>query len=222
MLPRPRTARSVCIAIARISMAAMLALVLLSGLIPSGALSSSRTCKTTCCADKPTHEAGACSAFPTSAEKEETPHEEAVSTEHSSHHAEMQMSGAATETATETLRETATETFTETTASSGHCQTAEHASAEHRAPRNTSSKPLSVAAQAFTRPCAADCAAAVLSLVQVRRPREAAAFSIAVRPRAPTLLSRADGNSTPRISSAERRRRIRPRAPPFTLVNLSA
>jgi hypothetical protein len=214
VLPRPHTARSFCIGIARIGVAAMLALVLLSGLIPSGALSASRTCKTTCCAGKPQHEAGACSAFPTSAEQEETPQEETVSTEHSSEHDEMQMPGAGTETVTET--------FIETTVSSGHCQTAEHSSAERNAERRAQSKPLSVAAQALTRPCAAECAVAALSLSQARRPREAAIVSINVRPRAPTLLSRADSDSTPTNLSTERRRRIRPRAPPFMLDNLSA
>lgn len=218
MLPRPRTARSICIGIARINVAAMLALMLLAGLIPSGALSASHTCKTACCAGKPPHEAGACSAFPTSAEQEETPQEEADSTEHSSGHDEMQMSGAGTETTTETT----TETFIETNASSGHCQTAEHSSAQHSAPPRASSKPLSVTAQAFTRPCAAECAAAVLCLSQARRPREAATLSISVRPRAPTLLSRADSNTNPTNLSAERRRRIRPRAPPVLLVNPSA
>ncbi|HEX8491293.1 MAG TPA: hypothetical protein VF658_00485 [Pyrinomonadaceae bacterium] len=214
-MPRPHTARSICIGIARAGVTAMLALVLLSGLIPSGALSASHTCKTACCAGKPPHEAGACSAFPTSAEKDEPQQEaSAVSIGHSSGHDEMQMSGTDTETATET--------FIETNASSGHCQAAEHSSAERRSPRRASSKPSSVAAQAFTRPCAAECAVAALSLSQARRPREAATFSIAVRPRAPTLLSRADSNNNLSISSTERRQRIRPRAPPVMLDNLSA
>lgn len=216
MLPRLRTARSICIGIARISVAAMLAVVLLSGLIPSGAISALHTCKTACCAGKPTHEAGACSAFPASAETSETPPQADTSHagEHSSHHGEMRMSSTTTETVNETI--------TETTVSSGHCQTSNHSSAQPHVPRRDSSKHSSVAARAFTRPCAAECAAAILTLTQVRRPREAATLSIAVRPRPPTLISRAGDINNLSTSSTERRRRIRPRAPPASLVNLSA
>lgn len=213
MLPRLRIARSIYIGIARISVVALLALVLLAGLIPSGALSASHACQMDCCAGKPPHEAGACNAFPQSAEKDETP-PQADADEHSSHHDEMQMSGAADETVTGT--------FTETTVSSGHCQTAKHSSAQPHTPRRESSKHSSVAAQAFTRPCAPACAAAVLSLVQLRKPREAATVSIAVRPRPPTLCFRADNSINPSTSSTELRRRIRPRAPPAMLSNPSA
>lgn len=207
MLPGLRIARSIYIGIARISVVALLALVLLAGLIPSGALSASHACRMDCCTGKPPHEAGACNAFPQSAEKDETTPPQADADEHSSHQDEMQMSGAAAET------------VTETTVSSGHCQTAKHSSAQPHTPRRESLKHSSIAAQAFTRPCAPACAAAVLSLTQLRKPREAATVSIAVRPRPPTLCFRADGSIDLSTSSTELRRRIRPRAPPAMPVN---
>lgn len=208
-MPRLRIARSIYPGIARICVVALLALLLLAGLIPSGAVSASHACQMDCCAGKPPHEAGACNAFAASAEKDEM-QPEADASEHASHHEEMQMSG------------TATETVIETKGSSGHCQTATHSSAQPHTPRRAHFKQSSVAAQAFTRPCAAECSAAVLSLLQLRKPREAATLSIAVRPRPPTLCFRAGGIIDPSTSSTELRRRIRPRAPPAMLVNPSA
>lgn len=211
MLSRPRTAGLIDNGIARMFVVVLLALVLLAGLIPSGALSATQACKMACCAGKPPHEAGSCNAFLTNAEQEEETPQEATGDEHSSHHGEMQMEDAAVET---------TEDATvETTVASEHCATAKKSSAQHRATPKASTRPASVAAQAFTTPCSEECAAAALTLASVRRPRDAAAFSIAARPRPPTLYSHSSFINHLSFSSAERRRQSRPRAPPLSLVN---
>lgn len=232
MLSRLRTARISWHGIARISMVLMLALALLSGLIPSGALSAAHLCRMACCASKPAHEAGACEAFSISAEHPEEAQVEAESppleaeadaVEHSSEHAHMEMDGATVETMTETV------------ASADHCRTAQSSNSSKpvSAPRPASSsgppqrdgtrpEQSSFAAQAFDRPCSMECAAAVLSLSQGRRPREAAALAAAARPRPPTLITRADSFKLLLSSSIELLRQSRPRSPPSSLVKLSA
>jgi hypothetical protein len=216
VLLRLHTARSTCTGIARISLVLMLALVLVAGLIPSGALSASQSCKMACCAGKPPHEAGACHAFLTNAVQTETT-QPTDADEHAARHHEMQMPGADVERATEP------------TLSSDHCQaTAQlasihQASAPSTAPGSEPRQRPGLAARSFTTRCSEECAAAALMLVQLRRPREVAALAIAaLRPRAPTLISKAHSLFNLKTSSAELRRRIRPRAPPVSLVNLSA
>lgn len=203
--------------IARISVAALLALVLLAGLLPSGTLSASHLCKMACCAAKPPHEAGACNAvLPNVEQAGEATQEEANADEHASHQGEMQMADESLETAAATH------------VSSGHCHTANHPSAQRKAPRHAATQKESGAqkdlrvAQAFTRPCSEECAAAACAFMQVRRPREAAALSISLNPRPPTLISRASLTNSLLPSSAARRLQSRPRAPPASLVNHSA
>jgi hypothetical protein len=198
-----RTARSTDTGIARISVVAVLALVLVAGLIPSGVLSAAHLCRMACCAGKPSHGAGACNAILPNAGENETLQAANVD-EHSSQHGAMQMSIVTVEVA----------------ASSEHCHTAKHDFIQQPAQRSTTSQPASVAAQAFTTPCSAECAAAALTFAQVRRPREAAALSIAVRPRPPTIVSRADSPLNLSFSSSARRRQSSPRAPPLSLVKL--
>lgn len=216
-----RTARMARTGIARISVAALLALVLLAGLLPSGTLSANHLCKMACCAAKPPHEAGACNAVLPSVEQagEAAQEEEANADEHASHQGEMQM-------ADESLK-----TAAATHASSGHCHAASHPSAQRKAPRSSSSAATQKAsgvqkesrvAQAFTRPCSEECAAAACAFMQVRRPREAAALSFSLKPRPPTLISRASLTNSLLPSSAARRLQSRPRAPPASLVNHSA
>lgn len=213
MLSRPHKAHLISNGIARISVVALLLLILLAGLIPSSALSALHTCKMACCAAKPSHEAGACNAVLPSEAQDHSP-QATDADEHSFHHGDMQMPGAATEVTVEAT--------TETEVSSGHCQTAKQPSASHDAPPREKAKQSGNVVQAFTKPCALACVAAALNTAQMRRPRESAALSIAVRPRPPTLVSRADDINQLLPSSIERRRQSRPRAPPFSLVNFSA
>ncbi len=219
MLSRPHRARSIGVRFARAGLTVALALVMLAGLIPSGALfAAAHACRMACCTGKPSHEAGACNAFLPEAGQAETPRE-ADGGEHSSHHTETTQHGAAVET----IALTTTETVTEESASSGHCQTAQHLTSTRNAPRHTpQSSHTATTAQAFNKPCAPECAAAALSFAQTRRPRDAAALSIIVRPRAPTPVSVTDRINNLSSSSIERRGRIRPRAPPVSPVNLSA
>lgn len=203
MASRRRTARINCPGIARTLIVALLGLVLLAGLVPSGALTASQTCRMECCAGKAPHEAGACSAVIDNT----APATQDEAAEHVAHHDEMAMSVTVVATPTDE-----------------HCGTAEHSpaqEAQHATPPSQEAQPqaqparqMSVAVHALTRPCSMECAAAVLSLLQLRRPRSAAALTTNVRPRPPTVRSRADLTFNLFPSSAERRRQSRPRAPP--------
>lgn len=208
MLSRLRTIRSTRTGIARIFAVAMLALVLLAGMIPSAALSAIHSCKMACCAGKPPHEAGACDVFLPPAEQNEITEN---AHEHSAHHEPMQMQD---------------EAIVETEASSHHCQTQVHASAQspqqHQSQHASNNQQAGVSFGAFTKPCSAACSAVALSTSQVRRPRDAASHSIAARPRPPAFISLAGTITALSFSSAERRRQSRPRAPPISPVNFSA
>lgn len=208
MLSRLRTVRSTHTGIARIFMVAMLGLVLLAGMIPSAALSAIHICRMACCADKPAHEAGACEAFPTPAEHNETT--ENAYNEHSSHHDGSQ---------THDVAVVETTAIVETEASSHHTETTEHASPQQHQPQSAPKRQAQLSFKAFTKPCSNMCAAAALASTQVRRPRDAASHSIAARPGPPTFISRAGTLAAPSFSSAERRRQSRPRAPPVSPVN---
>jgi hypothetical protein len=182
----------------------MLALVLLSGVAPLNTLSRSHQCRMACCAGKSPHAEGSCSvAFAT--ETQEEPAKEQVE-EHAahSHHAHQHASGATSEIA-----------------SSDH-DASKHQTAQPPSSGKKSSRTLNVASQAMTTPCSPECAAAASASMQLPRPRDAAAMSVAGNPRPPTLLVFKKEFSTVLPPSAERRRQLRPRAPPLSLINLSA
>jgi uncharacterized protein involved in copper resistance len=200
----------------------VLALVLLAGLIPAGVLSAVRACNMACCAGKPPHQAGACNfVLPGVGPEEPPPAAADGDDEHSSHHAHMEMDAENAGATTETIG---------TNASSDHCRKAlpsQPASTTQSASPSTirtsaQTEQATVSARAFDKPCSMECAAAVLNLSPGRQKREAAALSTAFRPRPPTLLSRADHLNPLFASTIERRRQSRPRAPPSSLVNLSA
>jgi hypothetical protein len=209
---RPRKVWISTNGIARIFAVALLTLVLLSGLIPAGALTATHACRMACCAAKPPHETGACNAVLPGTQPTETT-QDADTDEHSSHHERMEMSV------------TVRETVTETDASSHHCQTAKYSSAHRQAPRRAQAQEETannVAAHAFDKPCSAECAAAVLTLTQGRRPRESAVHSIADRPRPPTLAACPGSFNVLLSSSTEHGRQSRPRGPPASLVEFFA
>lgn len=206
MLSRLRTAGSTHTGIARIFVVAMLALVLLAGMIPSAALSAIHSCKMECCASRPSHEAGACDAFPSTPEQNNETIENAD--EHSSHHEPSQPRD-----------DDVVVVVVETETSSNHCRKTEHASTKQQdhQPQPAPEQQASVSFEAFTKPCSPMCSAAALASMQVRPPRDAASHSIAARPRPPTLISRAVEFAVLSFSSTERRRQSRPRAPPISL-----
>jgi hypothetical protein len=193
-------------AIARITLAVMLTFVLLAGVVPLSSFSaSSHECGMACCAGKPSHMAGACSvAFSTEEEAEAPP---APDEEHSAHNHSQHSTGATSET----------------TASVQQHGAAKASPAQHSTSRVTSPPAASVASQAMTTPCSPECAAAAtLSSSQGRRPRELASLTVSLRPRPPTRGLFKGHFTVPARKSAEARRRLRPRAPPFSLNNLSA
>ncbi|HEX7997555.1 MAG TPA: hypothetical protein VF528_03980 [Pyrinomonadaceae bacterium] len=212
MLSRPRKVWISTKGIARIFAVALLTFVLLSGLIPAGALTATHACRMDCCAAKPPHETGACNAVPPSTQPIETT-KDADTDEHPSHHERMEMNV------------TVRETVTETDASSHHCQTAKHSSAQRQAPHRAQTHnetASSATARAFDKPCSAECAAGVLTLTQGRRPRESAAHSIAARPRPPTLAACPGSFNILLSSSTEHGRQSSPRGPPAPLVEFYA
>lgn len=195
-------------AIARITLAVMLTLVLLAGVVPLSSLSSSASsheCGMACCAGKPSHMAGSCSTAFSTEEEAETPgppDEE----EHSAHGHTMPLSGVTSPAQASAKQHGAAQR-----------SPAHHSTADVKSPRAAS-----VASQAMTTPCAPECAAATISSSQVRRPRDPASLVVAVRPHTPTSRFFNGRFTVPAPKSAEARRLSRPRAPPSLLNHLSA
>jgi hypothetical protein len=205
LLSRLRHIRPAGISFARTILAAMLALVLLAGVAPLNTLSRSHQCRMACCAGKSPHAEGSCSVALATETQEEEPageqvEEHAAHSQHSHQHAASQTSEIASSNNDALMR-----------------QTAQHPSAKK------SSRTLNVASQAMTTPCSRECAAATTSAsTQLPRPRDAAAMSVSGNPRPPTLAIFKKEFSTVLPMSAERRRQLHPRAPPFSLIHLSA
>jgi hypothetical protein len=201
-----RFTRPARISFARTILATMLALVLLSGIAPLSSLSRSHQCHMACCAGKPPHAEGSCSvAFITETEEEladEQVEEQAAHSQYAHGHAASATS--------------------EEIASSDHDAATMHHSAQPSSSGKKSSRTLNVASQAMTQPCSPECAAAISASTQLPRPRDAATMSVAGNPRPPTLsIFKKEFSAVP-SPSAERRRQIHPRAPPLSLINLSA
>jgi hypothetical protein len=208
LLSSLRPIRPARISFARIILATMLALVLLSGVAPLNTLSRSHQCHMACCAGKSPHAEGSCSVtFATATqEEEETPNEQVE--EHAAHsqHTHQHASSAPSEKIASSDNDASMR------------QTAQHTSSGKK-----SSRTLNVASQAMTTPCSPECAAAATSAsTQLPRPRDAAAMSMAGNPRPPPLSIFKKEFSTVLPPSTEGRRQLHPRAPPFSLINLSA
>jgi hypothetical protein len=188
-------------------LAAMLALALLSGIVPVGALSSDhQTCQMSCCAGKPAHDAGSCSTAFADEEQSETP-DETTAEEHS--HAGG-MHGAST---------------TEIVEAAHDCGTvAPHSTREPKASSRDASNPArSIIAHALTTPCSPECAAAsVNAFGQVRRPRNAVALAAHHRPRPATRAALAELTFKLQILSTVTGRQSGPRAPPLFPEHLPA
>jgi hypothetical protein len=197
-----RPLKLICAAIARISLAAMLLLALLSGVAPFHTLSSAeQTCSMSCCAGKPAHAAGSCgTAF------SDVHHGETTFEAHE-HTGAMQMPSE----------------FTEIIETASHCGTSEHSLEKGASPKRTSWTQAGVAARVLTTPCSPECAAVVLSAsAQFRRVRDAAALPVNSRPRPPTLRSPAEHITSLQPSTATAGRQANPRAPPLLCKNLPA
>jgi hypothetical protein len=205
LLPRLRSTRPARISFARTILATMLTLMLLSGVAPLSSLSRSRQCRMACCAGKSPHAEGSCSvAFATETQEEPLEgqvEEQAAHSQHSHQHA-----ASATP---------------EKIASSDH-DAAEHHTAQPPSSGKKSSRALNVASQAMTTPCSPECAAAASASTQLPRPRDAGAMSAAGNPRPPTPVRFKKEFFIALSPSTERRRQFHPRAPPLSLINLSA
>jgi hypothetical protein len=190
---------------ARITLALMLTLALLGGVVPLSSIASSHECGMACCAGKPSHTAGSCSTAFSTEEEAETP--VAPADEHSAHGHATHASRSEAEPATSAKQKGA-----------AHHSPAHHSRASVKSNRTASVAPQTV----MTTPCSPECAAASLGSSQVRRPRDPASLTLAARPRPPALTLFAGHFQSPIPQSAEARRSTRPRAPPSLLNNLSA
>jgi hypothetical protein len=199
LLSNVRPPKLSCTAAARILSAAMLALALLAGVMPSGALSSDQqTCQMSCCAGKPPHNSGSCSkAF--ADEPQAQAHVETVSEEHAHTNG---MHGASAE-----IVEAAPECGT----------TAQPSKSEPKSSsRDEKNAARSITAHALTTPCSPECAAASASAYgQVRRPRNAAVLVARNRLRPSTHTAISEHITKLQVSSAVTGRQSSPRAPPL-------
>lgn len=154
MLTLSRHANTARTAIARISLAVMLTLVMLAGVAPFSSLSSSHECGMACCAGKPSHMAGSCSTAFDDVEQPEA-HDESGQ-EHSTHAHNTHSSG-----------------VTPTTTESGeHPVATKPSSTQHSTPRRATRRASSIASQAVTKPCSPECVVAASASTQGRRTRE--------------------------------------------------
>ena len=188
----------------RAVLASGLALALLAGLLPGSLSSAQQTCTMSCCTGKPTHLAGSCSAAFSDDHHAET-NDESV-TDHRSHTGAAHADNAAPEIIEAT----------------SHCGTTKDSSEKRPPEQRSSPQATSIIAHALTTPGSPECAAAVSTFSQVRRPRSVAALPANIRPRAPTLRNLAEQVSSLQTSPEVFCRQSRPRAPPLVFNHLPA
>jgi hypothetical protein len=183
-------------------MTVALALVILAGATPFDTLSSAQAeCTMSCCAGKPPHKSGSCSA----AFSDEHPGETAVS-EHE--HGGVMPAPAASGVIVE---------------APSHCgttaATAEPSREKDASSQRTSHPAARVVAHALTTPCSPECAAVAASaFAQVGRQREAAALALNSRPRPSHLGSPAEHVTSLQTPAAVAGRQSSPRGPPPPLT----
>ncbi|HEY0005359.1 MAG TPA: hypothetical protein VGB17_11165 [Pyrinomonadaceae bacterium] len=220
------TERSVYVSIARVALAAWLALALLSGIAPLASLSANSICQMECCAGKPTHAAGSCAGG--SCHARFALKEEAAQPEAEAHCGTGEQAMAAHGIA----HSTAHGATHKATHGAGHEM--------HKAPAPVTKQDDSVilkdgpaargedsllhhstplpgmAANAFKRPCREDCGAGAFGSSSQKNSRHTALLSQAERPRPPTRarsLIQADGAASLLEALCGS---SRPRAPPLS------
>ncbi|HEX8137300.1 MAG TPA: hypothetical protein VF544_06890 [Pyrinomonadaceae bacterium] len=195
MLSNLRPRKLSCAAVTRIVLAGLLSLTLLSGIVPTGALTSTaqQTCTMSCCVGKPPHAPGSCGAAFSEAE----------------HHSDAEQQGAS---ATETIEATS------------HCGTATAHTArnEESSPkassRRASKSETILTAHVLTTPCSPECAAAAATAFShARRAPDTAALAATKRPFAHGFASLAEHTVGLQKLSAAQGRQASPRAPPAAL-----
>lgn len=194
-------------AVARMIVAAVLALALLSGIAPLSTASSAHMCIMSCCVGKPPHEAGSCGMSLSNAEHAEAAHScETVETAEalSEHAGMMDMHGMQPETV----------------ATADHCDTDEHSAPPHRSSTDHSQQSSGLAFHALQQPCPPDCRAGACGFSAFRRSRDSAALAHAVKPRPPTSVRDSRGTHHPVFIASAWRRPILPRGPPLSAFTL--
>jgi hypothetical protein len=188
---------------ARIFLAGMLVLALLTGIAPLNVLSSAPDCSMPCCASVASGGAcatGACDAKLSGHSNKAKPPVNSGDA-HSSHCSSMRTGGASAADG----------------ASSDHVDTVEArppAQHGHQTPADAQSQSAGVLSGALAKPCPPDCCASASIFAQGRRSRDTAALAHNSRPRPQTIASRLHRSFIlPSIADA-RLRGSSPRAPP--------
>jgi hypothetical protein len=207
-----RTRRLTPTVVARIVIAAVLALALLSGVVPLG-FTSGRLCQMACCAGMAPHAAGSCSHGschidlsihkPTPPKQQEEPcgaHKPEALAQHGGMHAQE---------APPPIEEDSSATAHQHAQQTG-------SSGQEQARKGRSQQTTNVAASMLTKPCPPDCGAGICSYSSQSRPRGSAALSHAGRPRPPSSLCLRQTSYNPAKELGMLCRRSRPRGPPLS------
>jgi hypothetical protein len=197
---RERTGSLLRSSAARIFLATLFSLALLSGVAPAGPLSAGHFCSMPCCAGKAPHAAGSCAG--------------------GSCHARVAVQRKAAPEKFCGLRpERFARLRTDRSANSDYRATRKAADAPNAnstgiGGRDAATKDARVAPAALTHTCPPDCGACASAPAQLRRPHDAAALSEAGRARPPTHSSLSPHAQTFTPALPPQRERSNPRAPP--------
>jgi hypothetical protein len=189
---------------ARICLAALLLVSVLSNAIPLGSASGHHLCMKDCCAGKPPHEAGSCmmNACETNPlpQKEITKPDDPICDSHAAvpKHAGMLPAGMG-EDKVNAQHQASVNEFDFAT--------------DDRSTANPTNTP-SIESATFSKPCPPDCGSATFSSTNQNKRHDSAALSFAERPRPPSVNALPDASFLRRIKLEVLCRQSQPRAPP--------
>lgn len=185
---------------ARVIVALVLSLTLLSSIAPIETLSSKHLCTMECCKGKPPHLAGECNVSFASVKKKKAP-EEPLCGAHDQH---------------DLAPDSQADDTVEDTNSSCHMggMNASYARAPSHGEQKQTSQP-SVAARSMSEPCVPGCGSGALSVSHLNSFRKSVALAYAIKPRPPTCAGYLHHDANGAIfTSAAYLERTRPRGPP--------
>jgi len=190
--------------VVRCFVAAILILVLLSGVAPFNTLSASALCTMDCCAGLAPHAAGSCHMNMSAGTRGSHAEESCETTEASDEITGGVMGMVSSHSSFEAVTIDASE----------HCD--RKSSAEDTRVRSTEKTPVqpSLSAQSMAKPCPPECGTGVVSFSQLQRSRDTAALAHAMRPRPPTITRQRANIETDFLTATAFPKRIRPRGPP--------
>ena len=190
---------------ARCFVAAILILVLLSGVAPFNTLSAAALCTMDCCAGLAPHAAGSCHMSMSAGARVADAHKSCETTEASDGVTGGVMGMVDSHSSFDAVTIDASE----------HCNKKPSADGA-RVPSSTEKTPVQpgLSAQSFTKPCPPECGTGVVSFAQLQRGRDTAALAHAMRPRPPTIGRQRAHIETNFLTATAPHKRVRPRGPP--------